>query len=210
MSYKCYEFTNTAATRAAFFAAIQAFLVAIGWTLHDAIDADTVVYKSAGESGNEPTGYIWIDAGTSTYIQFCAYQWWNSATHAGLRPQYAVNNYSSQIASTYCASAATPCIFAGDKDFVIITNNLASGSNTQAGVCFGHIPGRFDPTLAKAMGTAGTTGTLLVSSTSNLGVGKVIQICGESGEGCDKLTISAIPNSTNIVVSALPRNYGTG
>jgi hypothetical protein len=209
MSYKSYEFTNTAATRAAFFAAIQAFLVAIGWELHDAIDADTVVYKSKGESGNEPTGYIWIDAGTSTYIQFIAYQWWNSATHTGLRPQYAFNAAASQISATYCASAATPCIFAGDKNFVIIVNNLAA-SLINSGICFGHIPGRFDPTVATAMGTAGTAGTLLVSSTANMGVGKTIQICGESGEGCDKLVISSVPDATNVVVSALPRNYGTG
>lgn len=208
MSYKAYEFYNTAGTRAAYFAAIQAFLVAIGWTLHDAIDADTVVYKSNGESGNEPTGYIYIDAGTSTYIQFMAYQYWNATSHTGLRGTYAVNAGSSQINSTSNTQKTQAIIFAGDKDFVVICNPTASAVST--GICFGHIPGRFDPTLTKAMGTAGTPGTLLVSSTASMGVGKTITICGSAGEGCDKLVIASVPDANNITVTALPRNYGTG
>lgn len=208
MSYKAYEFYNTAGTRAAYFAAIKAFLVAIGWTLHDAIDADTVVYKSNGESGNEPTGYIYIDAGTSTYIQFMAYQYWDAASHAGVRGTYALNAASSQITSTYNTQKTQGIVFAGDKDFVVMCNPTVSPVGS--GICFGHIPGRFDPTLTKAMGTAGTPGTLLVSSTASMGVGKTITICGSAGEGCDKLVIASVPDANNITVTALPRNYGTG
>jgi hypothetical protein len=209
MSYKAYEFYNTAGTRAAYFAAIKAFLVAIGWTLHDAIDADTVVYKSNGESGNEPTGYIYIDAGTSTYIQFMAYQYWDATSHAGRRGTYAINASSSQITATFNTQKTQGIVFAGDKDFVVMCNPTIS-QQTGSGICFGHIPGRFDPTLTKAMGTAGTPGTLLVSSTASMGVGKTITICGSAGEGCDKLVIASVPDANNITVTALPRNYGTG
>lgn len=208
MSYKAYEFYNTAGTRAAYFAAIQAFLVAIGWTLHDAIDADTVVYKSNGESGNEPTGYIYIDAGTSTYIQFMAYQYWDATSHKGVRGTYALNASSSQITATYNTQKTQGIVFAGDKDFVVMCS--PTDSHVASGICFGHIPGRFDPTLTKAMGTAGTPGTLLVSSTASMGVGKTITICGSAGEGCDKLVIASVPDANNIIVTALPRNYGTG
>lgn len=206
MAYKGYEFVNTAGTRAAFFAALKAFLIAVGWELHDAVSATVEVYKSNGESGEEPYGYIWIDAGTSTYIQFQAYHYWNAVAHTGSRPQYAFAASNSQITSTYCASNTLTCVFAGDKNMVVIAVQPTSAQ----GVCFGHIPARFDPTLAFAMGTAGTTGTLLVSSTDKMGVGKTIQICGATTEGCDKLVISAVPNATNIVVTELPRNYGTG
>lgn len=209
MSYRGYEFTNSAATRAAFFSAVKAFLIAVGWELHDAVSATVEVYKSNGESGNEPYGYIWIDAGTGTYIQFAAYQYWNAATHVGTRLQYPFAAAVAQISATYCASATHPCVFAGNKDFVLIVNYLAANAQS-SGLCFGHVPGRFDATLAKAMGTAGTTGTLLVSSTTNMGVGKTIQICGATTEGCDKLIISSIPDSSNIIVTKLPRNYGTG
>lgn len=209
MAYKGYEFRNAAGTRAGFFAALEAFLVAIGWELHDTVSATVKVYKSNGESGNEPYGYIWIDAGTSTYIQFQAFQYWDDATNVGTRPQYAFNAASCQISSTYCADATYRCIFAGDKNFVLIVNRPTANA-VSSGLCFGHIPGRFDPSLAKAMGTAGTPGTLLVSSSANMGVGKTIQICGATTEGCDKLVVSSVPSATGVLVTALPRNYGTG
>ena len=207
MAYKGYEFTNTAATRAAFFAALQAFLIDVGWELHHSVSATVKVYRSNGESGQEPYGYVWIDAGTSTYIQFAVYQYWNSATGVGSRLRYAFSAASSQITTGACDASAKSCIFAGDKNFVLILYD-ASRVTANAGVGFGHVPGRFDPALATAMGTAGTPGTLLVSSSAKMGVGKVIQICG--AEGVDKLSVLSAPASDSVIVASLPRNYGTG
>ena len=210
MAYRGYEFTNTAGTRAAVFSAIKAFLVAVGWTLHDAVSATVEVYKSNGESGEEPYGYIWIDAGTSTYIQFQAFQWWNATTHAGLRGVYpGATATVGRLTTAYLTATAAIWAMAGDKDFVAIKYGPAISVSSSC-IAFGHIPGRFDKTLTTAMGTAGTTGTLLVSSSSKLGAGKRIQICGGSGEGVDSLVVSSVIDANNIIVGALPRSYGTG
>ena len=207
MAYAGHEFTNTAGTRAAIFAAMQAFLVDVGWELHDAVSATVEVYRSNGESGKEPYGYLWIDAGTSTYIQFAAYQYWNATTHTGVRLRYAVNDSITRILTATLTSTASKWIFAGDKNFVGFFFAPATNSSN-LGVGCGHIPGRVSPDLATAMGTAGTPGTLLVDSSSKFGAGKTITICG--AEGVDKLAVTSAPSSSTVVVTALPRNYGTG
>lgn len=210
MSWVAYEFDHT--DRASIFSAIKLLLVAAGWELHDAIDADTEVYKSNGESGNEPYGYIWIDAGTSTYIEFAAYQYWDSATHVGTRKMWAYNTQAnSRITATYIGTSYAKTIIFGDKDiFGICTyqNNTGAAAAGQ-GIVFGHLQSRFDNTLVNADGTAGTAGTLSVATTAGLGVGKYIQIVGGTS-GCDLLQITELTNATTIKVTSLPRNYGTG
>jgi len=210
MAWKAYEFDHT--DRASIFAALQALMIEVGWELHDAIDADTAVYKSNGESGNEPYGYIHIDAGTSTYIEFTAYQYWNSDTHVGTRKMWAYNTQTnSRITATYIGGTNVSTIMFGDKDMVGVytnSNSTSAGANG-SGVCFGHLQGRFDNVLVDADGTAGTAGTLSVATTSGLGVGKYVQIVGGTS-GCDLLQITELTSANTIKVAALPHNYGTG
>lgn len=207
MAYIAYEF-NYDGTRATFWGYIQTALVNFGWELHDNISATVKVYKSNGESGVEPYGYVWIDAGTSTYIQFAFYQYWNNAAHTGVRLRYP-NNYAAygQITVTYL-QATYPAFIAGDKDMVIIIANVLGTGNVNCGVGFGHLPIRFDNNLTGAVGTAGTAGTITIASSAGQGVGKRIQIVG--AEGCDSLVISAAPDGTTRLLSALPRSYSSG
>lgn len=209
MSYIGYEFMYDG-TRAALWEYIQKALINMGWELHDNISATVQVYKSNGESGSELYGYIWIDAGTSTYIEFRAYQYWNSTTHAGVRLRYA-GDYanSSRITATYLTSSY-PGLIAGDKNVVTIVAHLAAVNASNNGIMFGHCPVRFDNNLAGAQGTAGTAGTITIAPSSYMGNGKNIQIVGGTGEGCDSLSISSAPDSATRIVLKLPRNYGTG
>jgi len=210
MSWKAYEFIHT--DRASIWAALQAFLIEIGWELHDNISATVKVYKSNGESGNESYGYIWIDAGTSTYIEFAAYQYWDSAAHTGARKRWAADTQSSsRITATYIGTTMTYTIFFGDKDIVGLMTyaNYTAAAATGQGIAFGHLQTRFDSVLINADGTAGTAGTLSVATTSGIGVGKYIQICGGT-TGCDLLQVSDLTSAIQIKTTALPRNYGTG
>lgn len=211
MAWKAYEFIHT--NRASVWAAIQAFLVEVGWELHDNISATVKVYKSNGESGTEPYGYIWIDAGTSNYIEFRAYQYWNETAHTGVRPMYAYNNASYSRIS-YFADASSlykKCLFCGDKSFVTLVTYADYNGIGQIGqgVSFGHVQYRFDTTLVNVDGTAGTAGTLSVATTSGLGAGRYAQILGTDGN-CDLIQIHSVVDAKTVKVVALPRNYGTG
>lgn len=208
MAYKAYE--CVCADRAAVWAAIQLHIVEVGWTLHDDISATVKVYSSNGESGKEPTGYIWIDAGTSTYIEYAAYQHWDAVSHVGTRRRWAYNTQSNSRL-IYFGSQYTLCVFAGDKDLIFHTvyaNNISTHS-AQMAIVFGHLPIRFDNALTNAEGTAGTAGTVTVASTAGLGVGKSVQIVGGTS-GCDATYITELVNATTIKVAALAHNYGTG
>lgn len=208
MSYKAYEFR--AADRAELWAAIQPFMGEIGWEEYDVIDADTIVYRSNGESGKEPYGYIHIDAGTSTYIEFTAYQHWNLATHTGVRKMWAYNSQSTSRMTVFGATYPG-FILAGDKNLVMMMSYAEYFSTQTAGygVIFGHLPIRFDTVLTNAEGTHGTAGTIWVASTAGLGVGKYVQIVGGTA-GCDTTYITQMVDANNILVAALPRDYGTG
>lgn len=208
MSYKAYEFR--AANRAAFWAAIQPFMGEIGWEEYDVIDADTIVYRSNGESGKEPYGYIHIDAGTSTYIEFTAYQYWNLATHTGTRKMWAYNAQANSRITVF-GDTYPGFILAGDKDLVFMLSyaEYYSATSVGYGVIFGHLPIRFDTRLTNAEGTAGTAGTITVESSVGFGVGKYVQIVGGT-TGCDLLQITEIVDTNTIKVTSLARNYGTG
>lgn len=201
MAYYGYEFYYDG-VRATFWGYVQTALVNMGWELHDNISATVKVYKSNGESGNEPYGYIWMDAGTSAYIQCRGFQYWNATTHVGTRPRYAGD--SAGYARFNAPGAPAVGMIAGNKDIVLIHTH---GANY--GQLFGHLPIRFDNNFTMAMGTAGTAGTITIASSAGMGIGKRIQICGNTGEGCDSLIITGAPSSTTRLVSALPRNYGT-
>jgi hypothetical protein len=206
MAYIGHEFYYDG-TRATFFGYICTALINMGWELHDDIDADTKVYKSNGESGNEPYGYIYIDAGTSTYIQFAAYQYWNETTHTGVRRRYSADSEAqSRITATYIQSTQ-PAFIGGDKDFALIMS-VAVWTGATNYVAFGHVKRMDNSVPINAHGTAGTAGTLTVATTAGLGFGQRVQI---TGSGClENLEITGIPDSSTIVVNNLRYNYGTG
>ncbi|HPE06244.1 MAG TPA: hypothetical protein PLW50_00830 [Smithellaceae bacterium] len=207
MSYIGYEFMYDG-TRAAFWGYIQTAMINMGWELHDNISATVKVYKSNGESGNEHYGYVWIDAGTGAIIAFAFYQYWNSASHTGVRQKLAGGSSTWSQLGAASFQALSPGMIVGDKNLVFITPNIGIVNTAQYGIIFGHLPVRFDNNITNAQGTAGTAGTITIASSAGQGVGKRIQIVGD--EGCDSLIITASPDATTRKLIALPRNYGTG
>jgi len=87
-----------------------------------------------------------------------------------------------------------------------------AGSYGQYGVVFGHIPKRLYPDLIQTTDDieAGDNVSIPVTDSSKVpGAGGYFQILGLS-EGCDRLQVVSIPDSTHILVANLPRNYATG
>jgi hypothetical protein len=168
------------------------------------------VWKSRGESGLEPYGYVCItpDATAST-LRIKAYQYWDAGSHTGTRKNYepADSFYLNAFSSTY------DCIIAGDKDLIYL-NNRAQAGDVWAGwfQMFGHMPRRFCPDLITTTGdiVAGSNVSIPVTDSSKVpGIGGYFQILGLS-EGCDRLQVASIPDSTHVVVVSLPRNYASG
>lgn len=204
MAWKGYFFQTP--IRADFWTAVQAFMIEIGWTLHDNISATVKVYTSRGESGTEPPVYVWFDAGTSTYFQIKLYQFWSNTSHSGARQAGSILPASYQYL-TFDVSKLS--MMAGDKDWVTLATNAATGNAQSGYFAFGHLNIRFDPNLTTASGTAGTAGTITVGSTAGLGVGKYVQIVEDGTAGCDTVQITEMVDATTIKVAKLPRNYGT-
>lgn len=203
MAYKGYNFFYDG-TRATFWGYIQTFMIEIGWELHDDISATVKVYKSRGESGSEPYGYVWIDAGTSTYIYFQFYRHWDAATHVGMAENVGSNVLMRRISSFSSSGAG---VLAGNKDLVLLGNNI---EDTNEGMFFGHIPKRWNNALAFVMGTAGTAGTLTVSTTAGFGVGVNVQIMSNGTAGCQTTNIIEMVDATTIKVKSLNIDCGTG
>lgn len=207
MAYYGYEFYYDG-TRATFFGYICTALINMGWELHDNISSTVKVYRSNGESGNEPYGYIWIDAGTSTYIEFKAYQYWDNSTHAGVWPRQPADNASnSRITSTYFTTTY-PGFIGGDKNTVFIMGRFTYTGASHA-ITFGHIVSTPERPLINVQGTAGTAGTLTVATTSGIGKGGFFTIIGADGYS-DKLSVIEVIDSSTIIVDKLATNYGTG
>lgn len=205
MAYKGYSFKYDG-TRDKIFAYICAFLSEVGWTLHDEISATVKVYKSNGESGNEPYGYVWIDGGTSTYVQIGVYQYWDAVNHVGYRQQLGGAGTTTHRLQNF--SSTGDAVFYGDKNFIGI---MPRAEHMDAyGLFFGHVPVRLDTNLAFAQGTAGTAATLFVSTTQGFGAGKYIQIVGAGTEGCEQLQVQSVIDAQNIIVTQLSKDYGTG
>ncbi len=203
MAYKGYIGTGIA-NSTQFFNAVIAFLVAVGWTLHDDIDSTHKVYKTQGESGTEPPVYVWVYNNTgSARVEIRAYTYWDAASHTGYRAAYQAH-YPGSFNSAY------NCIFAGDKDgYLFASRRENNGSASYWAGMF--LPKRINTTLTTTTDaiTAGSSVNIPVVSSAGFGVGTYCQILGKT-EGCDKLQITAIPDGTHITVATLPRNYASG
>jgi len=170
---------------------------------------NTVVYRSRGESGLEPYGYICL-VPTTTLIVY-AYQYWNSGTHTGTRAATmgSVGNFTLSA-----FSATQDCLIAGDKDLIYmhVFFNSASSSSYSYGVTIGHFPKRAvtDMTTTTGAIVAGSNVSIPVADSSKVpGPNGYFQILGLS-EGCDLVQTASIPDGTHVIVKTLPRNYASG
>ncbi len=199
MAYKSYSWR--CANIAAFWTAFQAFMLAAGWTLYDDWTANKKVYTSTGESGLQPTCYIYAENATSLYLR--VYLYWDPVAHTGVVGT-AAGNYVSAPSAAYQAAMA------GDKNLIYIASRSESDAGNVYSMIVGQWPFNFDDvrTTTTAPITAGSSVSIPVVSSDNLGAGGYVQIAGIAGR--DRLQIASIPDATHIVVASLPRNYASG
>jgi len=205
MAYAGYEFPCT--SQATFWSALNAVLVAAGWTLHDDVSATVKVYKSNGEKGSGPYGYLYLYNYASNYIEYFPYAYWDAATHTGYRKAYDSAPTSYQRLTVFTGPVA---YIGGDKDSIIACTNNSS-VNYQQGMLVCHVPTVVDSdfTTLTENATAGANATLTVADSSKFGVGRYFQIFGLT-EGVDRIYVTEKTDSTHIKVANLPRNYASG
>ena len=203
MAYKSYIFPYTSLD--VFYAACCNFMIAAGWTLHDDVSAGEKVYKTQGESGTRPICYLWLKKNGTSNVQIRPYLYWNATTHTGGPYAYS---------STYYLSIPTVTemvMLCGDKDLVYLASRWNTTSGNYSCIC-GYFPNALSErytTLTDDV-SAGSSVSIPVASSAMFAASTYAQIVGVSSEGRDKLTISSVPDATHIVVSSLPRDYGTG
>lgn len=203
MAYRGFSFKH-GGTVASMWLCIQGFMQAIGWELYDDIASNIKVYRSNGESGNEHYGYVYMQQ-EATYIAYRFFQYWDLSAHVGYREQV-MGGTTSQRLGTF--NNTMECLLCGDKDIVAIIYP-AESNTANSSIWFGHIPNRFDR-VTYADGTAGTSATISVASTSGLYEGKQIQILGAGTEGCENLDIIEMVDASTVIVRKMSKDYGTG
>jgi hypothetical protein len=173
----------------------------------------TVVFKTNGESGEEPYGYLWLQSyADNGCLYFRAYQYWDAVAHTGARKTY-LHNGNGEYVNNW--STGYDCLIAGDKDMVYANSWFAVGDpqNRQLGFICGHVPKRSNQNIIKTTDAveAGSNVTIPVTDATKLpGYGGYFQIVGAAGEGCDKLQVVERVDSTHVKVASLPRNYASG
>lgn len=168
---------------------------------------DIQVYKSNGESGNEPYGYEWIDNNaTSGYINFKSYQFWDAGAHTGTRLAYIASAGWCQPSEF---SINNDCLIAGDKNFIYLNVNATTTAAGSRAMVFGHIPRRCHSQITTTTDAivAGGPVSIPVVDTTGFIAGQDVQIVGP--EGCGRMTVNSI-DATHIVVANLARNYAAG
>jgi hypothetical protein len=165
------------------------------------------VYSSIGEAGTEPKNYVYL------YIAGITMAWrligiigtaqWAAST-------WLCGPWPNQYVYPLTDISANPCyaFIYGNKDFVIVCI-LYSSSYYYIG--FGFLtPVWTQRTTLTSSATAGSNVNLAVASSANAKVGQWLQMWGAAEEGRDKVVVSAVPDSTHITVTSLPRNYSSG
>ena len=203
MAYKSYIWP--CASNADLWPAFKNFMTAVGWTIHDEITTDKIVWKTQGESGTNPTYYLYVEK--STNLTFRPWLYWDATTHTGT--VYAGN---SSIFNLYAPNPANgDTLLCGDKDGIFACTNVTTTSSNYHVYC-GYIPNPVSTkytTTTEAV-TSGSNVSIPVASSSEFGVGMYVQIVSLGSEGRDRLLITSVPDATHVVVSSLPRNYASG
>ncbi len=173
----------------------------------------TRVFKSVGETGKEPPGYLWMQNNRpNNGFFFRAYQYWDAEAHTGTRRAY---QYSSNENYSLVNSFSTSyiCFLAGSLDNFSLTSNMMMTSGHSYGDCVsvGRLTTRWHAELTNTTDAIadGDNVSIPVVDSAGFKLGQEIQIVGVS-EGCDKLVINGIPDSTHILVANVPRDYASG
>jgi hypothetical protein len=163
------------------------------------------VYSSQSESDAEPKGYIYLYATGDTMkcilIGIIGVAQWAAATW--LCGDTAGNILGIGISANPCYS-----FIYGNKNLIVVCTAYSS-SYHYAYVGF-FTPVWTQRTTLSGAATAGSGVNLAVASSADVYVGQWLQMWGATEEGRDKVVVSAVPDSTHITVTTLPRNYSSG
>jgi len=169
----------------------------------------TYVYSSNGESGLEPTGYIWITYDSvNNQLTLKAYQYWNAGAHTGTRQ--AAASFSGNNLGHSTLTSSGDCIIACDKNILFFSCAWLAAEYNDC-LAIGHIPVRLHTALTTttAQITSGSPVNIPVASSAGFIIGQKIQIVGLS-EGCDLTQVTAIPDISHITVASVIRTYASG
>lgn len=163
------------------------------------------IYKSNGENSDKIYEYIRVYYLVANTIYFYAAYYYNIATKALVG-----NSYSTAFGKITTSETGFYIWIHGNKNLVAITSKISA---TYTRALFGHFPKIMGDTTITTLTNSITVGsgvTITVASTSGFDITTTYQIIGASGEGRDSITISSITNSTQMVVTSVPRSYGSG
>jgi len=163
------------------------------------------VYKSNGENADRIYEFVSIQyyAATTDIRAYTAYKY-----------DTATKTMSAQTTNTYYPTVTTSesgfyLWLYMNKSHVFIFTKV---STAYYRANFGHgNPWINTPlTALTADATSGSSVTITVTSTENFEAGYTYQIVGAAMEGRDSVVVSSITNSTQMVITSLPRNFATG
>jgi hypothetical protein len=162
------------------------------------------IYKSNGENSDKIYEYVKISYLTANIIYVLTAYYYNIATKTIVGNIYSITpNITTSETGFY--------IFVhGNKNLVAVTSKISA---TYTRALFGHFPKIMGDTTVTTLTNSIAVGsgvTITVASTSGFDITTTYQIIGASGEGRDPITISSITNSTQMVVTSVPRSYGSG
>lgn len=193
--------TRKYSTFDAYWADVQTFMIDVGWTLHDDVDASNKVYKTNGVESNYPYIYIKLTKGVNK-VSMILYLYWNNSTHVG-----SVNAYYSATYNSVSYLSTYEMGLIGNEDSVSLINYAG-----YYGATFGFCSDLFYSGITTISGavSAGDYVDLPVVDTTVFTVGQNVQIVGIDYEGRDPLIISDVQGTTHVTVENLPRNYASG
>jgi hypothetical protein len=157
------------------------------------------VYSSDGEDADRIPGFVKIYVVGATDFRIDGYYYWDASTHSGLGKSY---SYASIV-----SDGQHYVWIYGNKNFVALVTKVGTSYDI---IFFGHLPKRLWTleTYLTASATSGLNVSIEVASTSGFKANTYYQIMGAAGEGRDRILVSSITDSTHMVISNLPRNYG--
>lgn len=162
------------------------------------------IYKSNGENSDKIYECIQIRFFNANIIYFYGAYYYNITTKAMVGNMYSITpNITTSETGFYI-------FMHGNKNLVAVTSKISA---TYTRSLFGHFPKIMGDTTVTTLTNSIAVGSgvnITVASTAGFDITTTYQIIGASGEGRDPITISSITNSTQMVVTSVPRSYGSG
>ena len=207
MAYISKLYAGTGATPTATYDNIAQFFLDAGWTLHDNVGTRSNVYKSQGEEGVFPPGYLHLYLSSST-IYTIPYLYWNADTNTG-------TCYNYNTSYNYIAAGSVTSWYAcyGNKDFILLVIDAYTSTSTSYVKLLGFIPAYFDETLTTTVSgiSSGSNVDVPVTTVSGFVSGRRYQIVGSNYEGRELMTLNSVDSVNSVLnFASIAANYASG